>query len=62
MVSGYQQKCQVLMVTLVSGKQLNNNGYAYNYRHNYLSVIPQYQYNILVITQVQGEAEDAGNN
>ena len=25
-------------------------------------VIPQYEYNILVITQVQGEAEDAGNN
>ena len=25
-------------------------------------VIPQYEYNILVITQVRGEAEDAGNN
>ena len=25
-------------------------------------VIPQYEYNILVITQVQGEADDVGNN
>ena len=25
-------------------------------------VIPQYEYNILVITQVQGEAKDVGNN
>ena len=28
----------------------------------YVIVIPQYKYNILVITQVWGEAEDAGNN
>ena len=28
----------------------------------YVLVIPQYEYNILVITQVQGEAEDAGDN
>ena len=28
----------------------------------YVIVIPQYEYNILVITQVQDEAEDAGNN
>ena len=27
----------------------------------YVIVIPQYEYNILVITQVQGEAEDAGD-
>ena len=25
-------------------------------------VIPQYEYNILVITQVRGEAEDVGDN
>ena len=25
----------------------------------YVLVIPQYEYNVLVITQVQGEAEDA---
>ena len=28
----------------------------------YVLVIPQYEYNILVITQVRGEAEDAGDN
>ena len=28
----------------------------------YVIVIPQYEYNILVITQVRGEAEDVGNN
>ena len=28
----------------------------------YVLVIPQYEYNILIITQVQGEAEDAGDN
>ena len=27
----------------------------------YVLVIPQYKYNILVITQVRGEAEDAGD-
>ena len=27
----------------------------------YVLVIPQYEYNILVITQVRGEAEDAGD-
>ena len=27
----------------------------------YVLVIPQYEYNILVITQVQGKAEDAGD-
>ena len=30
--------------------------------YNYVIVIPQYEHNILVITQVQGEDEDAGNN
>ena len=25
-------------------------------------VIPQYEYNIIVITQIRGEAEDASNN
>ena len=28
----------------------------------YVLVIPQYEYNILVITQVRGEAKDAGDN
>ena len=28
----------------------------------YVIVIPQYEYNILVITQVQGEAEGVGDN
>jgi len=28
----------------------------------YAIVIPQYEYNILVITQVRGKAEDVGNN
>ena len=28
----------------------------------YVLVIPQYEYNILVITQVRGKAEDAGDN
>ena len=28
----------------------------------YVLVIPQYEYNILVITQVRGEAEDADDN
>ena len=28
----------------------------------YVLVIPQYKYNVLVITQVWGEAEDAGDN
>ena len=28
----------------------------------YVIVIPQYKYNILVITQVQGKAEDAGDD
>ena len=28
----------------------------------YVLVIPQYEYNILVITLVQGEAEDTGDN
>lgn len=30
--------------------------------HIYVSVILQYKYNILVITQVRGKAKDAGNN
>ena len=30
------------------------------YINIYVIVIPQYEYNILVITQVQGEAKDAG--
>ena len=28
----------------------------------YVLVIPQYEYNILVITQVRGEAKDVGDN
>ena len=28
----------------------------------YVLVIPQYEYNILVITQVRGEAEDVDDN
>ena len=28
----------------------------------YVLVIPQYEYNILVITQVQGEAKDTDDN
>ena len=34
------------------------NGYAMVH----VLVIPQYEYNILVITQVRGEVEDAGDN
>ena len=30
--------------------------------YSYVIVISQYEYDILVITQVWGEAEDAGNN
>jgi len=41
--------------------RLNNSCVKFNFCI-YVIVIPQYEYNILVITQVRGEAEDKGNN
>ena len=34
----------------------------YTYAHMYVLVISQFEYNILVITQVRGEAKDTGDN
>ena len=39
-----------------------NIPYAYGMKYAYGTQQPQYEYNILVITQVRGEAEDAGDN
>ena len=47
----------------ISGKPLLPMLYLFHiYIYIYVLVIPQYEYNILVITQVRGEAEEAGDN